>query len=361
MQIAELDYDLPEELVARRPLPERDGARLLVLDRDLGTVTHEAVRALPALVTPALWVVNDTRVIPARVFAHKPSGGRVEILLVERRGEAGARERWRALGRSSKPLRAGHCLRVEGCDVEITILERHPDGALEVEVASSEPIEGALERVGQVPLPPYLRRAPEPEDRARYQTVFAARPGAVAAPTAGLHFSERLLGELGARGHRVARVTLHVGPGTFAPVKAARLEDHPMHVERYEVPDDAARAIDQARRDGVPVVAVGTTVIRALESASIGEGRVRSGSGATDLFVRPPYTFRVADALLTNFHLPRSTLLALVMAFAGVDEVRRAYAAAVEARYRFFSYGDAMLILDSRTRAADPRAEGARP
>lgn len=156
-------------------------------------------------------------------------------------------------------------------------------------------------------------------------------------------------------------MTLHVGPGTFAPVKAARLEDHPMHVERYEVPDDAARAIDQARRDGVPVVAVGTTVIRALESASIGEGRVRSGSGATDLFVRPPYTFRVADALLTNFHLPRSTLLALVMAFAGVDEVRRAYAAAVEARYRFFSYGDAMLILDSRTRAADPRAEGARP
>ncbi len=361
MRTAELDYDLPEELVARRPLPERDGARLLVLDRDLGAVTHESVRALPALVRPALWVVNDTRVIPARLFAHKPSGGRVEILLVERRGEVGARERWRALGRASKALRAGHRLRVEGSDLEITIVERHPDGSLEVELASSEPIEGALERVGEVPLPPYLRRPAEPEDRARYQTVFASRPGAVAAPTAGLHFTERLLAELAARGHRVARVTLHVGPGTFAPVKAERLEEHPMHVERYDIPEAAAGAIDEARQDGVPVVAVGTTVIRALESASLGEGRVKSGPGATDLFVRPPYSFRVADALLTNFHLPRSTLLALVMAFAGVDAVRRAYAAAIEARYRFFSYGDAMLIRDARTRAAGPRAEGVRP
>ncbi len=350
VHVRELDYDLPEELVAQRPPAERDGARLLVLDRDLEAVTHEWVRGLSSLVKPALWVVNDTRVIPARVFAHKASGGRVELLLIERRGEPGARERWRAIGRASKPLRAGSVLCVEGSSMEITIRERHADGSLELELAADEPIERALESVGHVPLPPYVKRADEAEDRARYQTVFAARAGAVAAPTAGLHFSERLLAELEHAGHRLARVTLHVGPGTFAPVKVERLEEHPMHVERYEIGEEAERAIDEARREGRPVIAVGTTVVRTLEAAASGDGRVRRGAGATDLFIRPPYAFRVVDALLTNFHLPRSTLLALVMAFAGVDAIRRAYAEAIAARYRFFSYGDAMLIRDSRTR-----------
>lgn len=351
VHVRELDYDLPDELVAQHPAPERDGARLLVLDRDLGAVTHSAIRDLPSLLRPALWVVNDTRVIPTRVFAHKPSGGRVELLLVERVGEAGTRERWRAIGRASKPLRAGASLRADGGAMEITIRERAADGSLELELAADEPIERVLERIGHVPLPPYVRRPDTPEDRARYQTVFAARAGAIAAPTAGLHFTPRLVEELESRGHRFARVTLHVGLGTFAPVKVERLEEHAMHVERYEIGEDAARAIDAARADRMPVVAVGTTVVRTLESAAIGDGRVESGAGATALFIRPPYDFRVVDAMLTNFHLPRSTLLALVMAFAGVAEVRRAYAEAVRARYRFFSYGDAMLIRDARTRA----------
>lgn len=360
VHVRELDYELPDELVAQRPHEERDGARLLVLDRDLGAVTHDAVRGLPSLVTPALWVVNDTRVIPARVFAHKESGGRVELLLIERRGDAGTRERWRALGRASKPLRPGARLRVaasavEAAQMEITICERFEDGSLELELAATEPIEGVLDRVGHVPLPPYVRREDDVADRERYQTVFAARAGAVAAPTAGLHFSEALLSELVARGHRLARVTLHVGPGTFAPVKTEHLEEHPMHLERYEIGEEAARAIADARREGLPVIAVGTTVVRTLESAAIGEGRVRSGAGTTSLFIRPPYSFAVVDAILTNFHLPRSTLLALVMAFAGVDSVRRAYAEAVEARYRFFSYGDAMLIRDASLR---PSREG---
>lgn len=356
VRVAELDYDLPEELVAQEPSPERDGARLLLLDRDReNAIAHDAVRSLPERVRPALWVVNDTRVIPARLFAQKPSGGRVEILLLERIGSEGCHERWRALGRASKPLRAGVALDVEGASLVITIRERTDDGTLLVELEAPEPVSAVLPRVGHVPLPPYIRRADRPADRARYQTVFAERPGAVAAPTAGLHFSERLLSELERRGHRIARVTLHVGVGTFRPVTAERLEDHPMHAERYEISDAAAEAIAAARRDGMPVVAVGTTVVRTLESASVGDGHVRPGAGQTQLFIQPPFSFTVVDALFTNFHLPRSTLLALVMAFGGVSAVRAAYAQAVQERYRFFSYGDAMLIRDARTR---PEGEG---
>jgi S-adenosylmethionine:tRNA ribosyltransferase-isomerase len=351
VRVSELDYELPEELIAQEPPAERDGARLLVLDRDFGGVTHGSVRGLPELVRPALWVVNDTRVIPARLYARKPTGGQVELLLLERTGPAGCRERWRAMGRASKPLRPGTVLQVEGAPLEITIHERHRDGTLSLELEGPEPIDAMLERAGHVPLPPYIRRADEAEDRTRYQTVYAAKPGAVAAPTAGLHFSERLLGELEQRGHRLARVTLHVGAGTFRPVTAERLEDHDMHTERYEVTEDAAAAIAQARRDGMPVVAVGTTVVRTLESAAIGDGLVRPGLGETGLLIQPPYTFQVVDVLFTNFHLPRSTLIALVMAFAGIEETRQAYAQAVQERYRFFSYGDAMLVRDGKSRA----------
>ncbi|HJL17673.1 MAG TPA: tRNA preQ1(34) S-adenosylmethionine ribosyltransferase-isomerase QueA [Sandaracinaceae bacterium LLY-WYZ-13_1] len=350
MDVDELDYDLPEELIAQRPAAEREGARLLVLDRGSGVIDHRTVRELPGLLRPSLLVVNDTRVIPARLFGRKPTGGRVELLLVERLGPAGAVERWVALGRASKPLRPGTDLALEPADggLSARVVARRPEG-LEVELRAEGSVAEALERVGHVPLPPYVRRADDASDRERYQTVFARHPGAVAAPTAGLHFGEALVAALEAAGHRLARVTLHVGPGTFRPVQTERLEEHPMHTERYAVSAEAAAAIAAARREGRPVVAIGTTVVRTLESA-FDDGAVRPGEGATDLFITPPFEFRAVDALWTNFHLPRSTLLALVMAFAGVEPTRRAYAEAVAARYRFFSYGDAMLIRDPGAR-----------
>jgi len=341
VDVDELDYELPEELIAQAPLPERDASRLLLVDEG---VAHHHVRELPALLPPALIVVNDTRVLPARLLGKKPSGGKAELLLVERlRSEAGA-EVWRALGKASKGLRAGHAVLLDGLRAEV--LRRDEGGTLEVRLEAPD-VGAAIERLGAMPLPPYIAREVEPSDRERYQTVFAEEPGAVAAPTAGLHFSERLLAELDAAGHRLSRVTLHVGPGTFRPIKSSSLEEHPMHEERYEVPETTAAAIDEARREGRPVLAVGTTVTRTLEAAADGD-RVRVGPGRTRLFIRPPYAPKVVDHLLTNFHLPRSTLLALVMALAGVSETRAAYAEAVRARYRFFSYGDAMLLRNLR-------------
>ena len=351
----ELDYELPEELIAQRPPETRRAARLLVVDRDTGALEHRAVPDLPGLCRPALWVFNDTRVIPARLLGRKPTGGRAEVLLVERVSAPGEVERWLALGRANKPLRPETELAIEAAGagsapLSVRVLARHDGGGLEVELRAPGGVDAALARVGRVPLPPYIRREDEALDRERYQTVFARRPGSVAAPTAGLHFDEALLAELEAAGHQLAQVTLHVGPGTLRPVETARLEDHAMHAERYAVSEATASAIRAAKAEGRPVIAVGTTVVRTLES-SVEDGAVRAGAGSTDLFILPPFEFRAIDALLTNFHLPRSTLLALVMAFAGEAPTRRAYAAAVEARYRFFSYGDAMLI----------RGPGARP
>ncbi len=349
MHIAELDYALPEELIASEPLAERDAARLLVVARGVGPVADASVRALPGLLPPALFVVNDTRVLPARLHATKASGGRVELLLVRRLSDAGAEERWESMARGLKSLRAGTELRV-GDALAITVLGRVESDTVEVALRSLDgaPVESTLARVGELPLPPYLRREARPEDAERYQTVFAAHTGSVAAPTAGLHFSERLLAELDAAGHRLTRVTLHVGPGTFLPLRSDDLREHLMHAEHYEVSDEAARAIAEARREGRPIVAVGTTVVRTLESAAKqdaqGAWHVPAGTGETRLFLYPPAELRVVDALFTNFHLPKSTLLALVMAFAGVEPVRRAYAHAVRERYRFFSYGDAMLL-----------------
>ncbi len=333
MDLAELDYDLPEALIAQRPLDARDAARLLVLDR--AEITHRHVRDLPSLLPPSLFVVNDTRVLHARLHGQKVSGGKVEVLLIERLEG----ERWEAMTRSSKPLRVGTELLLGA--IRATVVEKR-DGTVVLELAATEPVDAILDREGHVPLPPYIRRTDEPGDRERYQTIFASHPGAVAAPTAGLHFSPDLVAALEAAGHRFARVTLHVGPGTFKPVTAARLEDHPMHVERYAIPEATVDAIARAKREDRPVVAVGTTVVRTLEAAAI--HGLPAGEGATDLFITPPYAFRVVDALMTNFHLPRSTLLALVMAFAGVEATREAYRQAVDARYRFFSYGDAMLV-----------------
>jgi S-adenosylmethionine:tRNA ribosyltransferase-isomerase len=340
----ELDYELPAERIAQAPLAEREAARLLCMPRGAGPLRHQRVRDLPELLAPSLIVLNDTRVIPARLLGHKPSGGHVELLLVERTSQPGETERWVALG---KGLRVGAEAAFGEGALRARVLARR-ERAYEVELSAAPSVSGALARIGQVPLPPYIARAPDARDAERYQTVFAAHEGAVAAPTAGLHMSQALLSRLRERGHEVAFVTLHVGPGTFAPLREDDLAAHAMHPERYEVPEATALAIARARGEGRQVLAVGTTVVRTLEAAASEDGAVRAGAGATALFVYPPYRFRAVDALMTNFHLPRSTLLALVMAFGGVEPVRRAYRTAVDAGYRFYSYGDAMLIGGAR-------------
>ncbi|MEM1416519.1 MAG: tRNA preQ1(34) S-adenosylmethionine ribosyltransferase-isomerase QueA, partial [Myxococcota bacterium] len=329
------------------PTARRDAARLLAVDAGRGVAGHAGVRDLPRLLAPALVVVNDTRVRPARLHGRKASGGAAELLLVERLGVDGARERWAALGRSNKGLPAGQRLFFPDAEaplLEAEVGERRPDGTREVRLAAEGELADVLERLGEMPLPPYVRRAAGPEDRERYQTIFAREEGAVAAPTAGLHFTPELVAAMEEAGHRFASVTLHVGPGTFRPVRVEHLNDHPMHAERIAVPEATAEAIAAAREEGRRVLAVGTTVVRTLEARATGEGRVAAGKDRTRLFIKPPYRARVVDDLLTNFHLPRSTLLALVMALGGEAPVRAAYAAAVQKAYRFYSYGDAMLL-----------------
>ncbi len=338
MNVDRLDYELPRELIASEPPAERDGARMMVLDRAHEIITHDRVLSLSELLPrDALVVVNDTKVINARLHGTKPTGGAVEVFLL-RALEPSAR-RWTAFGRSSKPVRPELVVKVSDA-LSVRVLSKDSQGVLEVELLCEEPW-GALEKFGEVPLPPYMERAPKPEDRERYQCVFAANPGAVAAPTAGLHLSERVLAAMDARGIERCTVTLHVGAGTFQPVTAADLDAHVMHSEWYSIPDRTAERVLDAKRTGRPVVAIGTTVTRTLESWSL-DARARCGD--TALLIQPGYRFAVVDRLLTNFHLPKSTLIALVMAFAGESFTRRAYLEAVRERYRFFSYGDAMLI-----------------
>jgi S-adenosylmethionine:tRNA ribosyltransferase-isomerase len=349
---SEFDYDLPESSIADRPAP-RGESRLLVLDAR-GTERHRRIRDLPEILRPGdLVVVNDTRVIPARLFGRRVGvggvgEGKIELLLVEKRGE----REWDALAKPGKRTRPGTTLAFEdGLSAEV--LAKREDGRHLIRF--SEPVEGHLERQGHIPLPPYIKRADESEDRERYQTVFAKNPGAIAAPTAGLHFSPELLEELRGQGIEIAAVTLHVGIGTFKPVTAELVHEHRMESERYEISKETAAAIAHARARGGRVVAVGTTVVRTLESAAAlagsGEGEVPAGAGATELFITPGFRFQVVDVLLTNFHLPRSTLLMLVSAFAGPDgrnRVLAGYREAVAAGYRFYSYGDAMLVERSR-------------
>ncbi|HXL40661.1 MAG TPA: tRNA preQ1(34) S-adenosylmethionine ribosyltransferase-isomerase QueA [Myxococcales bacterium] len=332
MDLAEFDYELPEDLIAQGPLPERDASRLLVLPRRSGTMDHRLVRELPGLLAPGdVMVVNDARVIPARLHGRKEgTGGKVELLLVEPLGAAD----WLALGQASKPLREGARVEVLGSRIEIA--QAREGGELVVRLPrEGDALWSFLDEAGELPLPPYIRHAPGPADRERYQTIFARERGAIAAPTAGLHFTAALIEALRARGVGIAPITLHVGPGTFLPVRAQRIEDHRMHRERYFVPEESARAIARAER----VIAVGTTALRTLEAS-----QGRPGPGSTDLFITPGYRFRAVHGLFTNFHLPRSTLLMLVAAFAGLDRTKTAYSEAVARRYRFFSYGDAMLI-----------------
>jgi S-adenosylmethionine:tRNA ribosyltransferase-isomerase len=336
MRREDFQYDLPDDLIATRPLAERSASRLLVLDGADGRLDDRAFIYLPSLLEPGdLLVFNDTRVIPARLFAQKSTGGRVEVL-VER---VTAEHRARVHLRSSKPTRPGAELDCDG-GAKARVIER--DGEL-FEIEFDQAVMPLLERAGHVPLPPYIRRTDDEADRERYQTIYAQRPGAVAAPTAGLHFDTGILEALADRGIESCHVTLHIGAGTFQPVRVDDLTAHRMHAEWVEVGPDVCAAISAARARGGRVVAVGTTVVRSLEAAHDGTA-VRPFTGMVDLFITPGYRFRAVDVLLTNFHLPESTLLMLVAAFAGLDNTLAAYDHAVKVRYRFYSYGDAMLI-----------------
>jgi S-adenosylmethionine:tRNA ribosyltransferase-isomerase len=363
MDVREFDFTLPPELIAQDPAPERGGARLLVLDRASGLLRHTFISALPSLLLPGdLVVVNNTRVFPARLLGRRvPSGGVVECLLIarvgsgsdpageNRTGAGDSEENWEALTHPGQKLKPGAQVVFEGPVVlHAEILERRSFGRRLVRLRTEDgtPIERAVDLIGHVPLPPYIRRADEGADRERYQTVFAARRGSVAAPTAGLHFSEPLLKALGEREIEIAEITLHVGYGTFQPVRVERVEDHRLEREHYSIGGTAADAINRARDGGRRVIAVGTTTTRTLEAvARANGGRIVEGAGATDLFIFPGFRFQAIEGLLTNFHLPRSSLLMLVSAFAGRDRVLTAYREAIAERYRFYSYGDAMLIV----------------
>ena len=328
MKLAEFDYALPPELIAQQPAPQRSASRLLHLDGATGELRDRAFADLPQLVDARdVLVLNDTRVIKARLHGRKSTGGRIELFVERITGEREAL----ALSHSGHPLKAGHRLQV-GDGVAVEVLGREADL---VRVRFAEPVAAVLERCGEVPLPPYIRHAPAAEDADRYQTVYADKPGAVAAPTAGLHFDDLMLKNIRAKGASICTLTLHVGAGTFQPVRSENIEAHRMHAERYFVPESTRRAISGKR-----VLAVGTTSLRALESHAL-TGRAE---GESDLFIYPGFRFQVVQRLLTNFHLPKSSLLMLVAAFAGLENIRRAYAHAVRERYRFFSYGDAMLI-----------------
>jgi S-adenosylmethionine:tRNA ribosyltransferase-isomerase len=336
VRLADFDYELPPELIAQHPAPQRTASRLLHVDGRTGALEDLQFRDIASLLHAGdLLVVNDTRVIKARLHGRKDTGGEVE-LLVERVLDA---HRALAQVRASKPLKPGRKVIVGGT-AQAEVIGRH-DEFFELRFAG-EVLE-VLAAHGEVPLPPYIEHAPRGEDEARYQTVYAQVPGAVAAPTAGLHFDDALLAGLQARGVEIARVTLHVGAGTFQPVRVDDVSKHVMHSEWYRVPQATVDAIAGAKARKGRVAAVGTTALRALESAA-GGGELRAGTAETRLFIVPGYRFRVVDRLVTNFHLPKSTLLMLVSAFAGADNIRRAYAHAIAGRYRFFSYGDAMLL-----------------
>lgn len=332
-----LDFELPDELIARFPPERRDGGRLLRVRAD--GLEDLRITDLPSVLRSGdVLVVNDTRVLPARLAARRRSGARVQVLLVPPPGLSGP---CTALLRPGRRLDEGERLAVEGGG-ELHLRERRPDGTWTVEVLPS-PLE-VMTRAGEVPLPPYLGRAAVDQDRERYQTIYAGPLGAVAAPTAGLHLSEELLATLGEQGVGLVKLTLHVGPGTFRPLRVEDLRAGRLHAESYEVGEATAAAIEAARAAGGRVVAVGTTVVRALESAADDDGRVVARQGTTELLIRPGRPFRVVDRLLTNFHLPNSSLLALVHAFAGSERASAAYAHAVARRYRFYSFGDAMFL-----------------
>jgi S-adenosylmethionine:tRNA ribosyltransferase-isomerase len=348
VRVADFDFELPAELIAQQPVSERGSSRLMIVHRVSGTITGAHTRDLPDLLTPGdLVVVNDTRVFPARLYGHRmPSGGQVECLLLRRLDQ----ERWDALVHPGQKLRPGCRMRFEraGVVLEAEILERRTFGRRTIRLwrLDGEDVDAAVDTIGEVPLPPYIKRAPDALDRERYQTVYARARGSVAAPTAGLHLSEETMARLDARAIERTAITLHVGYGTFQPVRSEDVEGHRIDPEPYEISGGAARAITAALDAQRRIVAVGTTTARTLEAVAAANGdRVREGAGYADLFIYPGFRFRVVGALLTNFHLPQSSLLMLVCAFGGRELVLEAYRQAVAEGYRFYSYGDAMLVV----------------
>ena len=353
MHISEFDFNLPPELIAQQPASRRGDARLLHLDRQTGNIGHTTIAALPGALTPGdVLVVNNTRVFPARLLGRRvPSGGAVECLLISRMPSASGEtdQQWEALMHPGQKLRPGSQIVFDGSiELHAEVLERRFYGRrlIRLWTDGETSVDRAVDAIGHMPLPPYIKRPDQVADRERYQTVFADPRGSVAAPTAGLHFDQPLLERLGERGIEVVPITLHVGYGTFQPVRVRQIEDHRLESEPYCIEPLAARAIQRALVDRRRVIAVGTTTTRALEAvARENKGQMTGGSGATDLFVFPGFKFRIISGLLTNFHLPRSSLLMLVSAFAGRERVLAAYREAVARHYRFYSYGDAMLIL----------------
>lgn len=348
MKTSEFDFFLPPELIAQYPAPKRDESRLMVLNRETRTIQDLGFETLPDFLRAGdLLVVNNTKVLPARVIGHKPrTGGRVELFFLEEKkpGE------WEILLRSRRRPLPGDRIDIGHDGAHAVLIEDGRDGRAWIRMGDGLSAFEIMAKFGTTPLPPYINRTPEDagsllNDKDRYQTVYAKIPGAVAAPTAGLHFTPELMAQLVRKGVRRAELTLHVGIGTFRPVSSEDIEAHIMEDERYEIPESTAEMIAETRRAGGRVVAVGSTSVRTLEHAAATDGIVRAGSGRTRLFITPPYSFRVVDAIVTNFHLPKSTLLMMMSAFAGREFLLRAYAEAIERKYRFFSYGDAMLIL----------------
>lgn len=341
MFVRDFNYDLPQELIARYPTPERDSSRLMLLERSTGTIRENIFRNLPDYIKPGdLLVMNDTRVIPARLFGTKLSGGKVEIFLLRREGEP---ELWECMLRASKRFHEGQQVQLAS-GMTATLQSRCGSENWLIQFAGNEPFVDWLDREGHIPLPPYLQRDDCSEDRERYQTVVARNSGAVAAPTAGLHFTPELISELSTRGISTVFLTLHTGIGTFRPVRSEIVEDHQIHSERYSLSVETVKQISRTKAAGGRVIAVGTTTARTLEYCAGPAGELTSGEGSADIFIYPGYRFKVVDALITNFHLPESTLLMLVSAFAGREFVLEAYQQAVSNRFRFYSYGDAMFI-----------------
>lgn len=348
--LADYDYELPENLIAQAPVEQRDRSRLLHLNRTTGAVSHHRFADIINMLSPSdMLVINDTEVIPARVFGKKATGGKIELLIVNypetASNAADGRFTCQCLIRASKAPRPGTKLDF-GPELSAVVKEFQNNRFL-VEFTAKTALENILDRQGEVPLPPYIRRPGTETDRRTYQTVYAAQKGAVAAPTAGFHFTESLLDELRQKGVEIAAITLHISYGTFMPVREKDIRNHRMHSEFYSISEDTASAVNRAKSEGRRIVAVGTTSVRTLEYAADRTGRIHPHSGSCDLFIYPGYRFKTVDAMITNFHLPRSTLLMLVSAFAGREHILAAYQAAIGHRYRFYSYGDAMLIEDN--------------
>ncbi len=345
MHISDFDYQLPEELIAQHPLAERDASRMLIVDRASQTWRDAEFKSLPDLLTKAdVLVINNTQVFPARLHGKRmPSGGAIEILLL-REVESNV---WEALTRPARRLQNGAKIDFADPAISAEVIDELPNGVRLIRFNSHEPLANVIDRIGETPLPPYIKRASgeSNEDRSRYQTVYAKDRGAIAAPTAGLHFTSAVLERLIGGGIQIVEVTLHVGHGTFEPVRVTEMAEHKVAPEWFSITDDAARTINEARVRGSRIVAVGTTTTRALESAAAPTGEVKVGSGFANLTIVPGYKFRIVDALLTNFHLPQSSLLTLVCALAGREFMLAAYRHAVKERYRFYSYGDCMLIV----------------